>query len=213
MQRIPTVRWPAAAAAIALALVLAGCNWPGEPRSRGGRFSVAMVPDTQNMVDFKHQKAEGFPFDASEQFHGALRWIAGRTVGRGGEIAFVTSVGDNWQHQSIDMDPEHAARGFRAIANPIIGREVRPAPETRSVEMPTVKRGWEMIAAAGVPFGVAPGNHDYDAMWSDARWIPESDPKKLDWTPKTLGILHVGGLENFLAVFGANTEFFADKTW
>jgi hypothetical protein len=212
MAWIPTVR-KARVAACALLLGLAGCGEREQPRAGGGRFSIAMIPDTQNMVDFKHQTAHGFPFDASEQFHGALRWVAERTVPRGGEIAFVTSVGDNWQHQSIEMDPDHAARGFRAIANPILGREVRPEPETRSIEMPTVKKGWEMIAATGVPFGVAPGNHDYDAMWSDARWPPETDPARLDWTPKTLGMLHVGGLENFLSVFGADTAFFAAQPW
>jgi hypothetical protein len=208
-----TVRRRWAAAAFALLLALAGCGSLAETRAPGGRFSIAVIPDTQNMVDFKHQTAHGFPFDASEQFHGALRWVAGHTLPRGGGIAFVTSVGDNWQHPSIDMDPEHAARGFRAIANPIIGRELRPGPETRAIEMPTVKRGWEMIAATGIPFGVAPGNHDYDAMWSDSRWPPETDPEKLDWTPKTLGMLHVGGLENFLSVFGADTAFFAGKPW
>jgi hypothetical protein len=213
MRGSSTARRLSLAFALALLGYLAGCASFGEPRAQGGRFSVAMIPDTQNMVDFKHQKAHGFPFDASEQFHGALRYVAERTVPRGGEIAFVTSVGDNWQHQSIEMDPEHAARGFRAIPNPIIGREVRPEPETRSIEMPTVKEGWELIAASGVPFGVAPGNHDYDAMWSDARWVPETDPKKLDWTPKTLGMLHVGGLQNFLSVFGADTPFFASKPW
>jgi len=39
--------------AITCALVT-GCQ-PGD-----GMFTVAVIPDTQNMVDFKHQKAEGF---------------------------------------------------------------------------------------------------------------------------------------------------------
>lgn len=33
-----------------------------------GEFTVAMIPDTQNYVDYRHQKWSGFPFDATEQF-------------------------------------------------------------------------------------------------------------------------------------------------
>ena len=54
-----------------------------------------------------------------------------------------------------------------------------------------------------LPFGVVPGNHDYDAMWSDSRYPPVKDARKIDMTPKTLGMLHIGGLDNFRAVFGA----------
>jgi hypothetical protein len=36
------------------------------------------------------------------------------------------------------------------------------------------------------------GNHDYDAMWSDSRFR-RSDAKKIDMTPKTLGMLHMAG--------------------
>lgn len=36
------------------------------------------MPDTQNMIDYKHQRADGFPIDASELFLGEMRWIAER---------------------------------------------------------------------------------------------------------------------------------------
>jgi len=29
-----------------------------------GRFTIAVIPDTQNYADFTHQRAAGFPFDA-----------------------------------------------------------------------------------------------------------------------------------------------------
>jgi hypothetical protein len=60
---------------------------------------------------------------------------------------------------------------------------------------------------------VAPGNHDYDAMWSDARYPPVSDARQIDMTAKTLGMLHVGGLDNFRTVFGPKKPFFAGKSW
>ena len=31
-------------------------------------FTIAVLPDTQNYLDYTHQKAEGFPFEASELF-------------------------------------------------------------------------------------------------------------------------------------------------
>jgi hypothetical protein len=195
-------------------IALGGCA--GAPRSdgsgRGGAFSIAMVPDTQNMVDFKHQKAAGFPIDASELFLGEMKWIADHAVSRGGDIAFVAAVGDVWQHQSLAIDPEHALRGFKAIANPWF-EEFAPTPETAAVELPMARRGYQIVADAGLPFGVAPGNHDYDAMWSDSHYPPVTDAKKLDRTPKTLGMLHIGGLDNFRSVFGARSSFFAGQPW
>lgn len=214
MQRYRNFERLRLAVALAALAALAACASPGGERGgAGGRFSIAMVPDTQNMVDYKHQKATGFPFDARELFLQELRYIADHSVPRGGDIAFVTGVGDNWQHQSLEIDPEHAARGFGFLQNPLLAGEVGPRAETAAVEMPAVESGWEQIDATGIPFGVAPGNHDYDAMWSDSRFPPVSDPRKIDWTPATLGLLHVGGLENFREVFGSNTRFFAGKPW
>jgi hypothetical protein len=188
---------------------------PGAPwatRRSAGAFSIAVLPDTQNMIDYTHQKAAGFPIDASELFLGEMRWIADRAASRGGDIAFVAAVGDVWQHQTLAIDPEHAARGFEAIPNPWLA-EFQPTPETTRVELPMARRGYALLAEAGLPFGVAPGNHDYDSMWTDSHHPPVTDPKKIDGTPKTLGLLHVGGLENFRSVFGAKGGFFADQPW
>src|SRR6185436_19847599 len=84
-------------------------------------------------------------------------------------------------------------------------------PKTRSVEIPMALKGYIVIAEAGLVFGVAPGNHDYDAMWSDSRYPPVKDAKQIDMTPKTLGMLHVGGLDNFRSVFIAKR--YADRPW
>jgi hypothetical protein len=40
-----------------------------------------------------------------------------------------------------------------------------------------------------------------------------ADQKQIDMTPKTLGMLHVGGLQGFKTVFGAARPFFAGKPW
>ena len=75
-------------------------------------FTIAVLPDTQNYLDYTHQKAEGFPFEASEMFLEQMQFIADNLEPEGGEIAFVSSLGDVWQHQTLAMDEEHKARGF-----------------------------------------------------------------------------------------------------
>ena len=194
-------------AAACLIAALAG----GSARAAGGAFSIAVLPDTQNMIDYRHQTAEGFPFDASDLFLGQVRWIAANAKGRGGDVVFVAAVGDVWQHQSTPIDAQHAMRGFLEIENPWFATEIEVTPKTRSFEIPLALDGYRVIAQAGLPFGVVPGNHDYDAMWSDSRYPPVKDAKQIDMTPKTLGMLHVGGLENFRSVFTAKR--YSTKPW
>lgn len=170
------------------------------------RFTIAVIPDTQNYMDYTHQKAEGFPFDASDQFLEQMRYIAANVESAGGEIAFVTAVGDVWQHQTLPIDPAHAKRGFTRVANPMLDRFVRASDNVPKVEMPKAAEGYRLIAGK-VPFSVVPGNHDYDAMW------PVEPPKGADGKPKVPFMLHVGGLGNFNSVFGAQSEFFKDKPW
>jgi hypothetical protein len=61
-------------------------------------FTIAMIPDTQNYVDYSHQMNEGFAIDAADLFVEQLAWVAERARSKGGDIAFVASVGDTWQH-------------------------------------------------------------------------------------------------------------------
>ncbi len=192
--------------------LLTGCLAPvgGEPRDAGRHFSIAVIPDTQNYVDYMHQKVDAFAIDASELFIAQMQDIAARE-----DIAFVASVGDVWQHQSLEIDPEHASRGMKAIANPFFAATLAPTEKVKSIEIPKAIEGYRIIAAAGIPFGVAPGNHDYDAMWS-AEGFPPNLQKKLEeltMTPEDLGMLHIGGLDNFRSVFGDDGEFFRGQPW
>jgi len=199
-----------------LALLACAHFEAGAPAS--APFTIAVIPDTQNYVDYSHQKDAGFAFDASELFIAQMRDVARRAVGNGGDLVFVASVGDVWQHQTERIDPEHAARGFRAIDNPIFASEFKVGDEARTIEIPKAIEGYEIIAAAGLPFGVAPGNHDYDAMWSAAEFPPDlaklkNDPAGIRMVPDDLGMFHIGGLDNFRSAFGADTDFFRGKPW
>lgn len=179
------------------------------------RFTLAVIPDTQNYMDYTHQKAAGFGFDASELFIQQMQYIADKSMANGGDIAFVASVGDVWQHQTKQTDPEHEARGVFSTPNPIVEQMVKVTPETLTVEIPKAIEGYTILSDAGLPFGVAPGNHDYDSMWTAAKFPPNLDKpmNELTMTPEDIGVLHVGGLDNFRSVFGDDKPFFKDKPW
>jgi len=177
-------------------------------------FSIVAIPDTQNYLDYTHQKADGFALDAADQFLQQMRYIATLAPSRGGDLAFVTHLGDVWQHQTIAMDAEHAQQGFKAVPNRWFASEIKVAPEeVNGFEIPTAIAGFEILAQAEVPFGVVPGNHDYDAMWSAEGWTPVENVQDIRMTPETLGMLHAGGLDGFRSVFGASSQFFDSKPW
>src|SRR3546814_11435152 len=72
--------------------------------------------------------------------------------------------------------------------------------------MPTARAGYSILSGK-LPFSVVPGNHDYDSVWSDARWPATADAA----SPLRYGMLHYGGLDNFRSVFGSDSDFFKGK--
>ena len=192
-------------------LVLGGVLIAAQPAmSKGDQFTIAVIPDTQGYMDYTHQKAEGFPIDASEQFLEQMDYISRNVESEDGEIAFVTSLGDVWQHQTLLIDPAHEKRGLRRVPNPLLDAHFGPTEKTRTIEMPMAHRGFDLIAGK-VPFSVVPGNHDYDAMWTDSKHPPSANPSPTDLS--TIGMLHPGGLNNFVSVFGNKSKFFKRKRW
>ena len=180
---------------------------------RDQRFTIAVIPDTQNYLDHTHQRAGGFPFDAHAMLDRQLAHVANEARSNGGPIAFVTAVGDVWQHPSLAIDPLSLARGHEAIPNPWLVGATTPTTRTRSVEVPSARDAYAHLHGV-VPFSVVPGNHDYDATFSDARWRPAADAGDVDPDdPHSIGMLHFGGLDNFREVFGAWSPFFRTMPW
>ncbi len=198
---------------LAASLLMAAYQPDNKPGNAS--FTLAIIPDTQNYIDFRHQTAEDFELNASALFIEQMQYIAEHSIANGGDIAFVASVGDVWQHQTKTTDAEHLRRGIGIEKDPILARRAKRTEQVLSVELPTAIEGYRIISKAGLPFGVAPGNHDYDASWSVAGYPPNRAKKWSEMTPtvEDLGILHVGGLDNFRTVFGENTDFFRDKPW
>ncbi len=144
---------------------------PAAAANARGSFTLAVIPDTQNYLDSRHQ--------------------------------------------TIDIDPEHRRRGMAIEADPILAKRAVRRPQVFGIEMPKAIEGYRIISAADLPFGVAPGNHDYDAAWSVAGYPPNRQKSWSEITPTVadLGIMHVGGLNNFRSVFGEHSEFFRDRPW
>ena len=206
--------------AIAIASTLGmGCalspRKPDAPPPHGGTFTIAMIPDTQNYVDYTHQKAEGFAIDSAELFIQQLEWVAERAESNGGDIAFVASVGDTWQHPTLWIDEKHAAMGIGRIDNPLFAGHFDPSPKVLEIEIPKAIEGYSLVSEAGLPFGVPPGNHDYDAMYNVDTYPPNlgKKPETLSFDIADLGVLHVGGLDGFLSAFGEQSPFFSGKSW
>lgn len=172
-------------------------------------FTIAAIPDTQNYLDYSHQTAAGFPFDANQLFLAQLRYVERNLKSQGGDIAFVTALGDVWQHATLEIDPAHVARGFKSTPNPATAAMgLLPTAKALSVEIPMAKRGYELIAGK-TPFSVVPGNHDYDATWTDANHPPSA----VGAATTSRGVLHVGGLNNFKSAFSNQSAFFKGQTW
>lgn len=199
----------ASAGLAAIALSPAAADAASYRQGGCGEFTVAVIPDTQNYVDYRHQKAAGFPIDAADLFFEQMRYIAEHARGAGGDIVFATHLGDVWQHYSLWTDPAHTARGFRAMPN-AMSSEVAESPraQTRDFEIPTAIAGFGLIAGK-LPFSVVPGNHDFDALWTDPAHPPQPGLKRRLAT----GIRHLGGLGNFQSAFSHQSRFFKGQDW
>lgn len=196
--------------AVLAASVLAAPAFAGPALDR--RFTLAVIPDTQNYTDHTHQKAAGFPLDARDLLMEQMRFIADNAVSNGGDIVFATAVGDVWQFPTMAIDPEHAARGFRPRPMPLPpGLSLEDwAERVRRIEIPAAIEAYRLIDGA-LPFAVVAGNHDYDAQWWDESWPQDLTAPAGDL--RRLGMIHVGGLTNWTGAFGAAAPFFRDKPW
>lgn len=180
-----------------------------EPRCTRN-FSIAVISDTQYYADYTKQRAEGFPFDAARIMEGQMREIERRLPRNGGDVAFVTALGDIWQNPSVPgIDPRHGAMGLVEAPHPA-GRPKRDINyrQVEEVEIPAAVRAYRILDGQ-VPFAVVPGNHDYDSYW----FVPQGQDKGLWRTEKTTVNAHFGGLDSFTRAFGDQSSFFKGKDW
>lgn len=129
-------------------------------------FVVAVIPDTQNYVDYSNRTNAA----AQQQFVNETTYLANNKTAL--NLAFVTHVGDVVQHGDL--------QGSGDIVD---GEWVR------------AQSAMNILAASGVPFGMSPGNHDYD-----------------NYSHST-GSRPLAGSVKWNQYFGPNSSYFAGKSW
>lgn len=186
------------------------------------QFTIAVIPDTQNMVDYRHQPEEDFAVDGGAMFLEQMDYIAENSVTNGGEIEFVTSVGDVWDHVGLGIEQSHYDRGLRSLGIVAQRDNSRNLKGIQDVELPLARKGYDKLAAANMIFSVVPGNHDFDKSWYDSGFprdlsrrveIRDEDGWYSYLDPTILGMLHYGGFNNFNSVFGGDSKYFNNKSW
>lgn len=186
------------------------------------QFTIAVIPDTQNMVDYRHQPEEGFAVDGGAMFLEQMDYIAKNAKSNGGEIEFATSVGDVWDHVGLGIEQGHYDRGLRSLGIVAQRDNSRNLKGIAEVELPLATRGYNLLAAANMIFSVVPGNHDFDKSWYDSNFprdfsrideIRDEDGWYSFLDPTILGMLHYGGFKNFNSVFGKDSDYFNNKSW
>jgi hypothetical protein len=115
----------------------AGANAHSDTCRTNNAFTIAVISDTQNYVDETHAQPDGLAI-----FEQQTRFLASHK--RQLNLAFATHVGDVVQHGD--------------------GTNGTPADTTwgAGTEWDRALEAMLILADAGLPFGMSPGNHDYD---------------------------------------------------
>ncbi|TNE45632.1 MAG: phosphoesterase [Sphingomonadales bacterium] len=146
-------------------------------------FTVAVIPDTQNYSDATLPQPRGV-----ETFVQQMQYLVDKQEEK--KLAFVTFVGDLVQHgdgQFRQKAGGDAAGQFRYW-------------DSRS-EWDNANRAVSVLSRSSIPFGMVPGNHDYDAYsW----WEGEN-------SPGTRRPLESGRAWEFY--FGPKSRHFEGKPW
>ena len=144
--------------ALALATLLGAATASAE------KFTVAVIPDTQNYCDTANPTANPQP-GSVEIYQREMLYLASQKIAQ--NIVFATHVGDVVQHGDL-----------------------------YDAEWRNAKSAMNILAAAGIPFGMSPGNHDYDNYSHPA---PGNRP--------------IAGSVKWNQYFGPSSHYFANKHW
>jgi hypothetical protein len=167
-------RWFGVVSAAAALLVAAGV-------AQAQTFTIAVVPDTQNYSDVALPQPRG-----QQTFETEMRYLADQRGPK--NIAFVTFVGDIIQHGDGQFQlPARDGQPMRTL-------------DTRD-EWDIANTAISILGRSGVPFGMVPGNHDYDnySWWSEDGGPGASRP--------------LAGGRTFSFYFGPTSRHFAGKSW
>lgn len=147
------------------------------------KFTVAVVSDTQNYSDVTLPQPRGV-----DTFIQQMQYLVDTREEK--NLVFATFVGDIVQHGDGQ---------FRTKVEGGAENEYRHW-DTRG-EWDNANRAVSILSRSRIPFGMVPGNHDYDnAYW----WSGEGGPGKSR---------PLAGGRTWELYFGAQSRHFADKPW
>lgn len=173
-----TFRWLHTACVISAASLVfaAGAAW-------AQNFTIAVVPDTQNYSDVTLPQPRG-----EATFVQQMQYLADQRAEK--NIAFVTFVGDLIQHG----DGQFRVQAKDAPSGPFTAYDTRG-------EWDIANRAVSILSRAEIPFGMVPGNHDYDnySWWSENGGPGPSRP--------------LAGGRAWSLYFGPTSRHFAGKAW
>lgn len=130
-------------------------------------FTIGVIPDTQNYVDYNNAANPG----AIQLFKDETTYLANNKTAL--NLAFVTHVGDVVQHGDLQK-----------TGDVVDGEWVR------------AQSALNILSASGVPFGLSPGNHDYD-----------------NYSHSSPGNRPLSGSVKWNQYFGPGSSYFSGKSW
>jgi hypothetical protein len=132
-------------------------------------FTLAVIPDTQNYCDYRYQTTSTPPFaiDQADIYYRQMKYIAANSAKNGGPVVFAIHLGDLVQNQGTQRSEWEVADKAMSILDDT------------------------------VPYGIVPGNHDYDKAWND-----QTDKQT-----------RVDGSSLYNTYFGPGSRHFAGKEW
>jgi len=157
---------------LALVVVFLGIALWSTPQGAYGdnRFTIAVIPDTQNYVDNTKKQP-----NSSRDFTVETQYLADHQKDL--KLVFVTHVGDVVQHG----DGTNGTPGDKSWG--------------AGTEWNRAFSAMKILADADIPFGMSPGNHDYDNY------------------SYTTGKLPLTSTVMWNRYFGSTSSLFVDKPW
>lgn len=151
-------------------------------------FTVAVIPDTQNYCDASNTTLYIQPFNA-QIFQTQMQYLADNKLNL--NLAFVTHVGD-----VVQRGDGLNVYGSQANMSSYSSRNLTMAQNT---EWLNAQKAIDVLSSTGVPFGLVPGNHDYDNMYHNSG--NTYYPPLLSTAPWWKGY------------FGSQSKYFKGKSW
>lgn len=167
----------------ALAVILSlGASLAASAPAWAEVFTVAVVSDTQNYADITLPQPRG-----ADTFDQQMRYLIDTQQEK--NLAFVTFVGDIVQH------------GDGQFRRSIPDAEGEYSYFDTREEWDIANRAISILSRSGVPFGMVPGNHDYDnySWWTQDGGPGASKP--------------LAGGRTWSLYFGPDSRHFRGKAW